>query len=269
MPSRIRNMFLTKAMTGRGSPGRPSGSGRSIPLGRPVVPDEYSMAAPSCSSSTGSGRIAGDRLLVALVAALGPVGVDHEPPLHSGAQRGQLQGHVPLGRRGHHHPGLAVVDDVGHLFGRQIGVDAGVVEAGPLGRPLEFEHAGIVLHEDGHVVEPSQSVGPEQLGQSVGSPLVLAECDDLTARGHDERWTVRISPGVLPRVHAEKLTRARDPACSGHSRPAAPSPEESSSSRRRHAPITSPGRSRPIAVRTQGRAVFPCLPISFSVVGVE
>ena len=53
MPGRIENMFVTNCITGSGSAGCTSGSGRRIPFGRPVVPDEYSIAAPSCSSSTG------------------------------------------------------------------------------------------------------------------------------------------------------------------------------------------------------------------------
>ena len=54
MPSRNPNMALTNSITGSGWLGGPSGSGRRMPLGCPVVPDEYSMAAPSASSGTGS-----------------------------------------------------------------------------------------------------------------------------------------------------------------------------------------------------------------------
>ena len=44
----------TNSITGNGWPGPPSGSSRRMPLGWPVVPDEYSMAAPSDSSGTGA-----------------------------------------------------------------------------------------------------------------------------------------------------------------------------------------------------------------------
>src|ERR1700729_2233735 len=54
MPSRNPNMARTNTITGNGSPGPTSGRARRMPLGWPVVPDEYSMAAPSDSSSTGA-----------------------------------------------------------------------------------------------------------------------------------------------------------------------------------------------------------------------
>jgi len=53
IPSRKPNITLTNSMTASGTPGACSGSGRRIPFGCPVVPDEYSIAAPSRSSSTG------------------------------------------------------------------------------------------------------------------------------------------------------------------------------------------------------------------------
>ena len=39
-------------------PGGPSDTGRLIPLGRPVVPEEYSITSPSHSSSSGPGGVA-------------------------------------------------------------------------------------------------------------------------------------------------------------------------------------------------------------------
>ena len=53
MPSRKRNMPFTNSMTASAVLGGWSGIGRRIPFGWPVVPDEYSIAAPSCSLSTG------------------------------------------------------------------------------------------------------------------------------------------------------------------------------------------------------------------------
>ena len=54
MPARNPNRNFTNSITGNGWPGPPSGSSRRMPLGRPVVPDEYSMAAPSASSVSGA-----------------------------------------------------------------------------------------------------------------------------------------------------------------------------------------------------------------------
>src|SRR5262249_49729019 len=44
----------TKGMIGRVAAGWTSGSGRRMPLGWPVVPEEYSIGVPSCSSAIGS-----------------------------------------------------------------------------------------------------------------------------------------------------------------------------------------------------------------------
>src|SRR6202043_2946380 len=54
MPARNPNMAFTNSITGHGSSGPADGSSRRMPLGWPVVPDEYSMAAPSDSPGTGS-----------------------------------------------------------------------------------------------------------------------------------------------------------------------------------------------------------------------
>ena len=54
MPSRNPNKPFTNSITGNGSSGPIVGRSRRMPLGWPVVPDEYSMAAPSDSSVTGS-----------------------------------------------------------------------------------------------------------------------------------------------------------------------------------------------------------------------
>ena len=54
MPSRNPKMARTNAITGNGSSGPAVGNSRRTPLGWPVVPDEYSMAAPSDSPGTGT-----------------------------------------------------------------------------------------------------------------------------------------------------------------------------------------------------------------------
>ena len=53
MPSSHCHRLLRKLNSGSGWLGGCSGSGRRMPLGRPVVPEEYSIAVPSDSSATG------------------------------------------------------------------------------------------------------------------------------------------------------------------------------------------------------------------------
>src|SRR5260370_3893343 len=53
MPSRSPTMARTNSITGNGSSGPAAGRARRMTLGGPVVPDEYSMAAPSDASGTG------------------------------------------------------------------------------------------------------------------------------------------------------------------------------------------------------------------------
>ena len=53
MPSRHCHSPFRKVNSGSGCEGGLSGSGRRMPLGRPVVPDEYSIAVPSDSSAIG------------------------------------------------------------------------------------------------------------------------------------------------------------------------------------------------------------------------
>ena len=53
MPSRYCQSFCRKSNIGRFCAGGCSGSGRKMPFGRPVVPDEYSIAVPADSSGIG------------------------------------------------------------------------------------------------------------------------------------------------------------------------------------------------------------------------
>ena len=67
MPSRYRHSLDTNSRRGSWCPGGQSGSGRTMPFGLPVVPDEYSIAVPSDSSGIGvSGRpfVASSRLRI-------------------------------------------------------------------------------------------------------------------------------------------------------------------------------------------------------------
>ena len=79
---------------------------------------------------------------------------------------------VALGGRRHHDARLAVVDDVRDLVGREVRVDARVVEAGALGAALALEHPRVVLDEERDVVAALQALGAVQLGHPVGRGLV-------------------------------------------------------------------------------------------------
>ena len=58
MPSLHCHNPLRKWNSGSGCDGGFSGSGRMMPLGRPVVPDEYSIGVPNRSSGSGVDGIA-------------------------------------------------------------------------------------------------------------------------------------------------------------------------------------------------------------------
>src|SRR5215510_12290197 len=64
MPSLHCHNPFRKWNSGIGCDGGFSGSGRRMPLGRPVVPDEYSIGVPRYSSAMGedgNGRVAASR----------------------------------------------------------------------------------------------------------------------------------------------------------------------------------------------------------------
>jgi hypothetical protein len=102
--------------------------------------------------------------------------------------------------------GLAVVDDVGRLVGRQVRVDARVVEAGALGPALALEQPRVVLDHEGDVVGSLQAEVAVEVGHPVGGRLVLGEGEHLAAVGHDDGGIVGTGLGVLAGVHGRRLT---------------------------------------------------------------
>ena len=155
------------------------------------------------------GGVAGHRRQVVLERGLVVGAVDDQPAFDGGAHRHDLAGDVELLPRRDEHPRLAVVDDVGELLGRQVRVDARVVEARPLARPAHLHVAGVVLHEDRVVVEPLEPLVAQQVREAVGALLELAVGDDLATRGHDERRLIGARGGVLPRVHGPDVGSLR------------------------------------------------------------
>ena len=168
-------------------------SGRRIPLGWPVVPDEYSIAEPSTSSASGA---AGDPATNSSYDVW-PAGgrADHEAQLDVRRAPDQLGGQRRERLRGDERAGAAVHDDVGRLVGRQVGVDHRVVEARPLQGEGHLVGAVVVGQEDRHVVAGTQPMGEQGLGQAARALLELGERDDL-ARGGDDGGALAVAGGV-------------------------------------------------------------------------
>ena len=143
------------------------------------------MAVPSASSAIGvAGRpaVASSRLSDAVVLTRP---VDDKAELDPGAERQRRQRHVALGLRGDQHLRLAVVQDIGELLGRQEGVHARVIMAGPLARRAAFDIARVVLHVDRVVIDLAEAASPQQMRKPVAARFELAVGDRLAGPSHD------------------------------------------------------------------------------------
>ena len=107
---------------------------------------------------------------------------------------------LPRGR-GDQHLGLAVLQDVGELFRGEMGVDAGVVEARALARGAGFEIAGVVLHEDGVVVERSEPGGAQEMGEPIAARFQFPVGDPFARSSHDDRRLIGACLSVRPWIH--------------------------------------------------------------------
>ena len=115
-------------------------SGRRTPLGRPEVPDVYSIGAPCVRGAGRLGR--------AVIAEPGQRiearhGAHREPVLDPGQVRGRYRGPGEALVR-HEGPGRAVAQDVGDLGGDLVPVDRHHVQAGLDGREVERERGRAV-----------------------------------------------------------------------------------------------------------------------------
>ena len=165
-------------------------------------------------------RVLGDGCVIGPERTDLPVGVDAEEHLDLRRLRHCRLGDLDLGHRRDEHPGIAVVDDVGDLVGRQVRVDARVVEARALGGGHRLEVAQVVLDEHRHVVAAAQPGGPEEMGQAVGVGLELGERQRLTGgrpspgpAGRDAPR--RTSPGTCRRTVTEWLAPLAGPDKAG------------------------------------------------------
>ena len=96
-------------------------------------------------------RKGGDGALVVLVARF--VGedvraVDHQYGLDARAIRQRFLRHRKLFPGGNEHLGFGILENVGEFAARQIGIDAGVIEAAALASGAGFQVGEIVLHKN-------------------------------------------------------------------------------------------------------------------------
>jgi hypothetical protein len=124
----------------------------------------------------GSG-VLGDHCVIGFPSGRQGARAGHQHALETGAPRGGSHGHLSPGGRAEQHFCLRVGHDVRHLFGAEIGIDQGVIQAGPFGACLDFKQLRAVLDEDRDVVSPLQSGIPQQVRYPVAAGLVLAEGD--------------------------------------------------------------------------------------------
>ncbi|MGA8759084.1 MAG: hypothetical protein WB611_22775 [Stellaceae bacterium] len=85
------------------------------------------------------------------------------------AERGERDGALCL--RGDQDFAFAVVDDVCDLIRREEGIYAGIIEAGAFTGGTAFGVPDVVLHEDRIMIEPRQTVCPQQMRQPIAAPL--------------------------------------------------------------------------------------------------
>ena len=164
----------TNCITGSGSFGWTSGSGRRMPFGLPSCPT--SRASPPRAARRRSAR-RGTRRWRRRRGGTGRLrcGVDAQERLHLRRHRGGGHRDVELRRRRDEQPGVAVLEDVGDLLGGQVRVDARVVEPGALGGGHRLEVPEVVLHEERDVVAAAQPGVAVQVGEPVGVRLELGE----------------------------------------------------------------------------------------------
>ena len=106
--------------------------------------------------------------------SLSPVAVGDDAELDLGAFLERLARDVEFCHRCDENAGFAVVDDVGELARRQVGIDAGIIQSGPLAGAAGLQVAAVVLHEDRIVVEPLQAAIAKQMRQPIAARLQFA-----------------------------------------------------------------------------------------------
>ena len=72
---------------------------------------------------------------------------------------------------------VGVVNDVGDLIGREVGVDGGVVQPGKLATPGDFEELLPIGQDQGHAVAGAQPGIMQDRGDPLASGIQLAVRD--------------------------------------------------------------------------------------------
>ena len=207
MPFRNPNIALTKSITGSGS------LGAAV---RQVAQDALGLAGRARRVEHGRAeRLVRDRVtrvirdggLVGLPAGGRSARPGHEQALELRALRRGRLGHLPPGGRAEQQPGTRVGDDVRDLVRRQVDIDQGVVQAGPLGAPLDLQQPGLFSMKTAMWSPAPQPGGPQEVRHLVAPRLVLGEGDGLAGRAHDDGGLVRVVHGMLACVHASPSAR--------------------------------------------------------------
>jgi hypothetical protein len=94
-----------------------------------------------------------------------------------------------------------LLDDVGQLRRREERVDASEVEPRALAGAAALDVAGVVLHEDGVMVEAVQRSRAQEMGEAIGARLELGVGDRLAALRHDEGRLISTRDRVSTRIH--------------------------------------------------------------------
>lgn len=103
---------------------------------------------------------------------------------------------VSHGVAGDQRGGAAVVEYVLYLAGLEMPVDRGVVQAGALSSPADFEEWPVVLHQDRDVIPRHDPAGPERAGEPHRPFLELGVGHSLAARTHYDRRSIRARVGM-------------------------------------------------------------------------
>ena len=174
-----------------------------MPLGRPVVPDEYCSRSPSPFVVDRGVRFARNAFGVALPAL--EIVVRDQQQLGQAARQVLAQVFAGLAqrRRPDDRLGGAVVDDVGGLGRGQVGVYRHVVQTAAPRRPHDGMHVFVVLHEDRDGVALGQARPPEVVRQPVGPRLQLIEGDDRAGRVKNDCGLTCAE--VLANLHAQTV----------------------------------------------------------------
>jgi hypothetical protein len=101
------------------------------------------------------------------------------------------------------------LDDAGKLARRKKRVDASVIQAGSFTRAATLLLAGIVLHENGVVIEAPKADRAQQVREPIGACVEVGVSHCFAGLGHDEGRLLCTCEAVLARIHFHALCTAQ------------------------------------------------------------